>query len=204
MRPSLTCSLSCRRRWPLSALAASLLAGLGLDAWAAEPVPPSTTPERASAWLLRQPAERYDGGAAWQVPAEKPAQQALRNQVVDGLRALPLDHPNSLPRLADWLAGLPVTGRAALASADARWLEVHPDQDPVLLQGGDSLELPERPRTVTVVLENGERCRVPAQAGVMAFDYVRACVTDVADRDVVWIAQPDGRTYRYGTGLWNG
>lgn len=204
MRPSLTCSLSCRRRWPLSALAASLLAGLGLDAWAAEPVPPSTTPERASAWLLRQPAERYDGGAAWLVPAEKPAQQALRNQVVDGLRALPLDHPNGLPRLADWLAGLPVTGRAALASADARWLEVHPDQDPVLLQGGDSLELPERPRTVTVVLENGERCRVPAQAGGMAFDYVRACVADAADRDVVWIAQPDGRTYRYGTGLWNG
>ncbi len=200
MRPSLTCSLSCRRRWPLSALAASLVAALGLDASAAEP---ASAPERASAWLLRQPAERYGTGAFWQVHAEKPAQQALRNQVVDGLRALPLDRADGLPRLADWVAGLPITGRAALGSADPRWLEVHPDQDPVL-RVGESLDLPERPRTVTVVLENGERCRVPARSGVMAFDYLRACVTDASDRDVVWIAQPDGRTYRYGTGLWNG
>lgn len=159
--------------------------------------------ERASARLLRSSPDGYELGALWLVPAERQAQEALRRSVVDGLRALPLHKAPKAAALLHWVESLPVTGRAALGSADARWLEVHAAQDPVL-QTGQALQLPLHPRTVTVVLEDGQRCRVPAQAGRIAFDYLRACVPDAEQRDEVWVAQPDGRTRHYGTGLWNG
>lgn len=187
-------------RWRLSAIAASVLGGLAGPAAAQEPVPA----ERASGWLQRQAPERYDSGVAWNVQAEQPAQQALRQELVGRLRQLPLSKAPQAADLVRWLESLPVTGRAAMSSADPRWLEVNLREDPVLDGGPSTLQVPERPKTVTVVLDDGQRCRVPVRTGAMAYDYVRACVTDATQRDRVWIAQPDGRTRRHGTGTWNG
>jgi hypothetical protein len=157
--------------------------------------------ERLSAWLMRQPATDldYPAGLLWQVPEEKAAQQALRQQVVLQLASL-----GRYPSLQSWLAQRPVTGRATVALPDARWLAVHPHQDP-LLQAGHAVQLPQRPQTVTIVLESGQLCQPQHRAGMLASEYLHACL-DAADanlRDTVWIAQPDGQQLRYGIGLWN-
>ncbi|KAF1019839.1 MAG: hypothetical protein GAK30_02860 [Paracidovorax wautersii] len=166
------------------------------------PVQPAVVAgERLSAWLFRLPAtpDEYPAGLVWQVPQEKPRQQALKEQVV-----LQMAATGRHPALVDWLRQRPVTGRATVAIPDARWLATHPDQDPIL-QAGHAVRMPRRPGTVTVVLENGQLCQVPHRAGALAPEYLRACVDndDASQRDQAWIAQPDGQQLRYGIGLWN-
>lgn len=157
--------------------------------------------ERLSAWLFRLPAtpDEYPAGLVWQVPQEKPRQQALKEQVM-----LQLAAAGRYPTLVNWLRQRPVTGRATVAIPDARWLATHPDQDPIL-QNGHAVQMPRRPSTVTVVLESGQLCQVPHRAGALAPEYLRACVDsdDASQRDQAWIAQPDGHQLRYGIGLWN-
>ena len=169
------------------------------------PAPASiVTGERLSAWLLRQPAQqdRYPLGLRWDVPEERAPQEALKQRLAGMLGALRADKTPDGESLALWLRKLPVTGRAYVSNADPRWLEVNQQDDPVL-RLGQSVSLPLRPQTATVVLDDGALCQVPYRAGVLALDYLRSCATDADQRDVVWIAQPDGRTFRYGTGIWN-
>jgi len=171
-------------------------------------VPAPSTPviagERLSAWLKRQPAsaDAYPTGLRWDVPEERAPQQGLKQKLAAMLGRLPARDVPDGESLAHWLRALPVTGRSVLANPDDRWLEVNPQDDPIL-QPGQVVDLPRRPLTATVVRTDGALCQVPYRAGVLALDYVRACSSDDTLPDVVWIAQPDGRSFRYGTGIWN-
>ena len=160
--------------------------------------------ERLSAWLLRQPQSEdiYSLGLRWDVPEERPEQEALKQQLTKTLAGLRADRTPDGESLMSMLRKLPVTGRAFISNADSRWLEVNRVEDPIL-QPSQAVTLPRRPQTATVVLDDGALCQVPYRAGVLALDYIRACAPDADQRDVVWIAQPDGRNYRYGIGIWN-
>src|SRR2546426_4370712 len=157
-------------------------------------------PKRLSNWLLEQPptANPYPTGLSWRVPGEEASQQLLRHELLENLSAVP-----SLRALEDWVRTLPVTGRVPVVNSDPRWLIVHPNRDPVLAPG-HTVVLPQRPQTVTVVTEQGDRCAVRHASGREAIEYVRACLLERARSvDWVWIAQPDGRVERYGVAPWN-
>ncbi len=164
--------------------------------------------KRLSEWLLEQPfsAEAYPLGLSWRVPDEVPSQNALRLDLLKSLSGLDRDvsaDPEAVVRLRDWLRTLPVTGRVPVAVADARWLQANPARDPVLLPG-HSVDLPQRPRTVMVITEQGRRCTVTHAPGHEARAYLEACNPAGAARtDWAWIAQPDGRVQRYGVAAWN-
>lgn len=160
--------------------------------------------ERLSAWLLRQPASAdiYPLGLRWDVPQERAEQETLKQQLTRMLSGLRADSTPNGESLMLTLRKLPITGRAFISIADARWLEVNREQDPIL-QAGQRVTLTMRPQTATVMLDDGALCQVPYRAGVLALDYLRSCAPDADQRDVLWIAQPDGRTFRYGTGIWN-
>src|SRR5260221_7774886 len=111
-------------------------------------------PKRLSGWLLDQPAgtNSYPLGLSWRVPSEEPSQQLLRYELLEDLATQP-----SLRNLAEWIRTLPTTGRVPVASADPRWLLTHRSRDPVLAPG-ETVVPSERLRTVTVVMEDGDRC----------------------------------------------
>jgi membrane-associated phospholipid phosphatase len=188
-------------------LCISLASPLGV-AWSAElasaaPVRPG---ERLSDWLLRnQTPETYLPALQWQVPAERPRQEALRRAVLQGLR----DHPDASWPLADrealsgWLTALPVTGRLGVALPDARWLQSAPDQDPVLLEN-QQVVLVGRPQTVTVLTDTGVPCAASHVPGALIRDYLASCLSGASTAvDEAWLVQPDGRSSRYGVALWN-
>ena len=164
--------------------------------------------EHLSDWLLRN-ADPYADTAAlqWRVEAERAPQAQLRQAVI---QALQQNHHISLgavakEHLTDWLQSLPLTGRLTVAIADARWLQSAPTQDPIL-QEGHSVVLPPRPATVTVVTEFGRTCPAVHISGALVQDYLNACLaTEGKEKDVdwAWVAQPDGRTSRYGIAPWS-
>lgn len=148
--------------------------------------------------------EPYLTGLLWSVPDEVPAQQRQRSSLLASLRDVALSpgvEAEAVMSLARWLEGLPVTGRVRLPNGDPRWLEVHPEKDP-LLRPGQRLTLKERPASVTLVWGDGRLCQVRHQPGVAARDYLRAC--DASSRvDSVWVVQPDGIAQQLGIALWN-
>lgn len=163
--------------------------------------------ERLSDWLLRNAGPNADATALhWQVQAERLSQARLRESVLQtldndpGLR-LSVD---ARSRLGDWLRGLPLTGRLTLAIGNPRWMQAEPAQDPVL-GSGHAVVLLARPRAVAVLTEDGRPCLVTHQPAALARDYVRGCLGEDASAQVdwVWVAQPDGRTARYGIAPWS-
>ncbi len=163
--------------------------------------------ERLSDWLLRQPQSTSDflPGLSWQVPAQRLPQAQLQQRLLAELAASPeIKAPMAVrERLARWLQALPVTGRVPIVLPDARWLQAHPDKDPVLASG-QRVVLPTRPRTVTVITADGQRCQPRHQSGAQARSYLRACMPNSVGRiDTAWIVQPDGRVFRFGIADWN-
>ena len=153
--------------------------------------------ERLSSWLLRNTDPNADTTALhWRVQVEAAQQGRLRQAVVDGLAA------QQLP--SDWISNLPLTGRLSLANADARWLQSVPQQDPILQDGHSVILLP-RPAYVTVVTDTGQPCHAMHISGALIQDYLNACLGASASSQVdwAWIAQPDGRTTRYGISPWS-
>lgn len=172
------------------------------------PVQPAIVPgERLSDWLLRNAGPNADTTALhWLVQAERAPQGQLRQAAAQGLRqspgiTLPAEARN---HLSDWLLALPLTGRLTVAIADARWLQSAPEQDPIL-QEGHSVVLLSRPSTVTVVSEAGQPCTASHTSGALISDYLRGCFGTAASTQVdwAWLAQPDGRTARYGIAPWS-
>ncbi len=165
--------------------------------WAA-PVQATIVPgERLSNWLLRNANPNADTTSLhWRVQAERVQQGHLRQAVVQGLNA------QHLP--SNWLLSLPLTGRLTVANADARWLQSAPQQDPILQDGHSVILLP-RPSYVTVVTESGQLCNAAHISGALIQDYLRACLGTPGSSQVdwAWIAQPDGRTTRYGISPWS-
>ncbi|MDX1376725.1 MAG: YjbH domain-containing protein, partial [Burkholderiales bacterium] len=187
--------------------AATLARALSFAALAIAAIPLHAQPpsKRLSDWLLEQPAspDAYPLGLSWRVPGEIAAQLALRRDLLQAIAASTEVDAQAAARLRDWLVALPVTGRVLVASADARWLQANPAHDP-LIAPNDTVILPIRPRTVTVVTQSGERCSVPHRAGHEALAYAKACdPAHAGSADFAWIAQPDGRVQRFGVALWN-
>jgi exopolysaccharide biosynthesis protein YbjH/capsule biosynthesis protein GfcC len=165
-------------------------------------------PQRLSDWLRERPRspDDYPQGLSWRVRAEIPAQRTLQQELLENLSQADLETKadrEAANRLRAWLASLPVTGRVPVTLADPYWLEVNPARDPVL-EPGDGFVMPRRPRTVTVITEEGERCALPHSPGREALAYLEACRPGSAGRvDRAWLAQPDGRVQRFGVAAWN-
>lgn len=164
-------------------------------------------PQRLSDWLVRNDSSStgYLSGLSWRVPEEVPAQLSLKLELLQALadttRLGRVPGHNQL--LSELIAGMPVTGRVPIAVVDARWLEAHPQRDPILLPG-HKIDLPERPQTVSVLTSAGALCRVEHVAGQEVGAYVRACAEPGASAsDWAWVAQPDGRVERFGIASWN-
>jgi membrane-associated phospholipid phosphatase len=152
--------------------------------------------ERLSSWLLRQaPALAYPLGLSWQVPQEKPSQSLLKQRLMRVLSSQPAEQS-----LARWLDRQAVTGRVVLADVDPRWLEVHPQQDPVLATD-QALVAVARPTTVTVLRRDGRLCQAQHTTGATARSYLDVC--GIQQASLAWIAQPDGITATYGVDFWN-
>lgn len=163
--------------------------------------------ERLSGWLLRQPLvqQAYLPGLVWRVPTQQASQARLKHFLLAQL-AVGSEFSATSPsreRLAGWLRGLPVTGRVPVAVPDARWLQAHPDRDPVL-DPEQEVILPRRPLTVTVVNEDGRLCQAAHRAGNDAFSYLALCrPADARQIDRAWIVQPDGHVRSFGIASWN-
>ena len=165
--------------------------------------------ERLSDWLQRQPSAEnaYFSGLSWLVPAEVPAQALMQSALKSHLIGSEWTYRAELKarqRLSAWLGALPVTGRVPVEQSDARWLEAHPAQNPVLAPD-HRVVVPLRPSSVTVVGSNGLLCILPHIPGQEALAYLVACKGSSQSRRIerVWIAQPDGRTQTFGVAGWN-
>src|SRR5262245_36324800 len=77
-------------------------------------------------------------------------------------------------KLRSWVESLPATGRVRVVSPEPAWLEANPRYNPVLTPGS-TVTVPSRPKTVTVVMVDGELCRVLHRVGYEASSYVAAC-----------------------------
>jgi hypothetical protein len=128
------------------------------------------SPRRASATgfaSTRLPRTRMPPGCAGAWLSEIPTQQALKGSVLAALESLARRHPAesaAAQALAGWIATLPATGRVPVPLADARWLEANPASDPILAPG-DTVDLPRRVRSVTIVSPGLGRCQWPTRRG---------------------------------------
>src|SRR5258708_21118620 len=131
-----------------SAARCALLAFLALASWAQAQQPP----QRLSNWLLEQPAaaDAYPLGLSWRVPSEEASQHLLRHELLQVLATEP-----RLSGLERWIRTLPVTGRVPVANADAPWLVVRPNRDPLLMPRHTDV-LHRRPSTVPQITENAD------------------------------------------------
>lgn len=164
--------------------------------------------ERLSTWLFRhQTPNDYLSGLMWLVPQEKKDQSALKNHLCEELRwyqrhANTAQSKANFAQLITTVQNLPVTGRALISIPDPLWLEIHPAQDPIL-RSDQSAYVPEQPKSITVLLEDGSLCQPLFIPGATALTYIKQCLGNHVAVDYAWIAQPDGRARYYGVALWN-
>jgi hypothetical protein len=164
----------------------------------------------AEAVLAAMPTEHaYALGAAVLRPSAQAGQQRLKAGLQYDLQALASD-PETTPALAlraealrEWLSTLPVTGRVR-AELDPRRLEVDRASNR-LLASGDQFLYPPRPATVQVVGAVTAPCTLPHVPLREAAGYLRDCPleADSADRDQLFVIQPNGAVQRLGIALWN-
>ncbi|MEY4908093.1 MAG: hypothetical protein RL260_1811 [Pseudomonadota bacterium] len=201
--PAPVLPLWCHRRWIALAAIATLSAPASAETLLA--------PVRLSDWTVAaSTAMSYAPGMVWRSARERPAQQALVEQLHEDIatRAARGDlTPASAQRLRTWLAARPVTGRVLLVppmEAHARQLQPHADP---IVPAGDDLDLPDRPATVTVLRDDGTRCDLRFRATHRAADYLRRCAladdTGLPPVDQVHVVQPDGQVQRVGVAAWN-
>jgi len=160
--------------------------------------------ERLSDWLLRQPAniQAYPLGLSWHVLAEEDVQADTKAALQAQLHAPSRVSRTAKAGLAKLIGSLPITGRIVLPNTDARWLQAHPGQDPIL-EAGQRVVLPNRPVTVTVITSDGRRCSLTHQPGVKARSYLQACeLMRLYQVDRAWVVQsrPGTATILTGNG----
>jgi Exopolysaccharide biosynthesis protein YbjH/Capsule biosynthesis GfcC len=157
--------------------------------------------ERLSHWLARQSSPlEYPIGLAWRVPEERTNQSSLKQALLDSLSEISQKNVNAR-LLSSWIEMQSVTGRVILPSADSRWLEANPAQDPILATNQMLHAIP-RPLSVTVLLSDGGLCQALHTAGATAKSYIDICEQG-GNHPQAWIAQPDGRVSTYGVAAWN-
>ena len=164
--------------------------------------------KRLSDWLLEQPQspDTYPLGLSWRVPEETVSQTALFRELLKNLSSADLEatvNPAAVRRMRDWVGTMRVTGRVPVAVVDARWLQGNPARDPVL-RAGQTVILPKRPTTVTLVTDEGHLCTASHRPGHEALAYIGECMPGLAtETDWAWVVQPDGRVQRFGVATWN-
>lgn len=154
--------------------------------------------------------QAYLLGAAWLRPSLLVAQTRLKAGILFDLDQLHLRAmqrgddalSDTVSRLRDATATLPVTGRAPALLAP-RVVEANSDANLPLLPG-DRLFYPLRPDTVRVVGAVQSPCVLPLQSLQDARSYLAQCPSaHGADRDWIYVIQPDGHVFRRGVALWN-
>jgi hypothetical protein len=197
------------RKFIKPALISGVLSSLTIGAAMAQAGVPVETTQRLSDWLLKQEQQQpqdpwaFTPALQWLVPEEKLAQNKLKQELLKELliaKDLPV---NARQQLSALLTALPVTGRVNVPVADARWLQAHPQNDPVL-QGHHSVWLPKRSSSITLFTQEGMQCTLPHQSGAQALDYLTACIGASSNNaSNVWVVQPDGRVQEWAVGSWN-
>lgn len=153
----------------------------------------------------------YVLGAAWLRPALQAEQTRLKTGLTYQLGLIDkkaiADRRESLGTLArrmhDWISEMPVTGRKIVRTLEPHALQANaPDNLPV--EEGDRLVYPSRPHTVTVMGAVEQVCDLPHEGLKDVRDYLAQCAASpVADRDVVFVIEPDGEVFEQGVALWN-
>jgi len=153
----------------------------------------------------------YPVGAAWLRPSLQLEQKRLKTGVAYELGLIEkkamADGNESLATLArgmhDRINEMPVTGRKIVRTLEPHALQASaPDNIPV--EEGDSLVYPSRPQTVTVMGAVEQVCDLPHEALRDVREYLAQCAASpFADRDIVFVIEPDGEVFEQGVALWN-
>ncbi|MGF6223071.1 capsule biosynthesis GfcC family protein [Pseudomonas sp. YL-218 TE3947] len=155
-------------------------------------------------------AESYWLGAAWLHRSLEDQQARLKAGVLFDLKLVQrgalLDgrvaRADLSARLYEQIERLPVTGRK-VAVLDPIAVEVGFAHN-ARLDDGDRLIYPMRPSTVEVLGAVVQPCQVPYRALQEVSAYARDCaILDGAERDYLWLIQPDGQVRRVGVAAWN-
>lgn len=161
----------------------------------------------ADALLQARPrSDAYLLGTSFERPQAMQDQVRLRAGLQYGAGQLADSGDATLATLAHtlqaWLETHTATGRTPIIGA-ARLIQAQPVHNPVLAEG-DTLRFPLRPRTITVMGAVGQACVLPHVPQRDARDYLRDCRPGpMADRNDIYVIQPDGRVQQLGIALWN-
>lgn len=163
--------------------------------------------ERLSSWLIRNDPKNqaYALGTAWYVPSAIPSQARIKQSLL-----LQLSDPAITPvaepvrnHWTAWITQLPVTGRVILPATDPRWLQAHPEKNPIL-EYNQEIRLTGRPTQVFVLNSNGGFCAIPHRSGFEARAYLSICRPEHANQiDKAWVIQPNGVVQIANTANWN-
>jgi hypothetical protein len=161
--------------------------------------------EHLSDWLLRQniSSNSYLYGTIWQVPASRYPQAQIKKKIL-GILSDTEDEPLAGKEdLYVFIKSLPVTGRVLLRSVDPRWLQAHPQDDPIL-QGDHQVFIPSRSTNIIVLDGRGNKCVISQHAGIEARSYLKACERIRFDHvDDIWVIQANGQIKQFGVATWN-
>jgi len=155
-------------------------------------------------------AQGYWLGAAWLRQPLLAQQARLKAGVLFDLQTLQRaalaagreGRAHAATRLYQQVQALPVTGRQR-AMLDPVAVEVGFAPNP-LVSEGDRLVYPPRPHSVRVVGAVAAACTLAFQPMQRPLDYLHACpALAEADRDYLWLIQPDGHVTRLGIAAWN-
>lgn len=155
-------------------------------------------------------ADAYALGASWQRPSLLVDQTRLKAGLLFDLDSAHQQAlRNDLPALADataslreWIAPMPVTGRA-VALLDPRAVEINAVENKPVGEG-DTLLYPTRPDGIRVVGAVEHACDLPLVPLKDARDYLDRCAqSSAAEHDWIFVIQPDGRWVKQGVGAWN-
>ncbi len=120
--------------------------------------------------------------------SNQPSVSVIKNSGIDTLTRL--------------IQNLPVTGRVVLRSKDPRWLETHPQFDPIITPQ-DTLKNPEKKNTVTVIQGDGRVCVIPFKRSIYANHYARLCSNTSSAASWAWVIQADGVFQKVSLSSWN-
>ncbi|WP_347558810.1 YjbH domain-containing protein [Robbsia sp. KACC 23696] len=207
---------SVKKQPRLALLMTGLLASVFAPMARADQIATIATPIRLGDWLVSAEAKSalagstdadmppFLAGVVWQSHREIAQQEIARQKLIHDIQSSITGDPSQFwqaSRVAALIDGFPATGRVPLKNADPRWLQGNPSSDP-LLEPGDVVRLPDRPKTVTVVRTTGSLCVIPYQVNAEARHYVGLCDThETAPR--AWIGQPDGSVANADIARWN-
>lgn len=167
--------------------------------------------ERMGDWLSVQlnqvnEPELDEKALVWQSVDEATQQEAPHQKLLTALNKLQSQPKNADIRpLVEWLKQLPVTGRVILPEADPRAMQVKPHANPVL-KDKDVVHVYPRTNMVTVLLDNGQSCRIAYDANATLQNYIQPCLE--RNSTAIWLNQafvisPEGTVKSIKIAQWN-